>query len=46
VLVLARVAEARVDRSGSPLIYHDGSYASVGPVRDSPVTPISRSRAR
>ena len=31
VLVLAEVAEARIDDSGSPLIYHAGSYASVGP---------------
>ena len=46
VLVLARVAEARVDRAGSPLIYHDGAYASVGPVRDRSVTHISRSLAR
>lgn len=42
VLVLARVAEARVDRPGSPLIYHDGAYASVGPVRDSSPTPLRR----
>jgi flavin reductase (DIM6/NTAB) family NADH-FMN oxidoreductase RutF len=35
VLVLARVAEAQVVRSGSPLIYHDGAYASVG---EPPVT--------
>lgn len=32
VLVLARVAEAQVVRSGSPLIYHDGAYGSVGQI--------------
>ena len=42
VLVLARVAEARLDRSGSPLIYHDGSYASVGPAADHSPIPISK----
>jgi flavin reductase (DIM6/NTAB) family NADH-FMN oxidoreductase RutF len=47
VLVLARVSEARVDRTGSPLVYHDGAYASVRPVVDDPATPISwRSLAR
>lgn len=46
VLVLARVATARVDRSGSPLIYHDGAYASVGSVRDDSPTPIRRSLVR
>lgn len=29
VLVLARVHSANVTRSGSPLVYHDGTYASV-----------------
>jgi flavin reductase (DIM6/NTAB) family NADH-FMN oxidoreductase RutF len=47
VLVVARVAEARVNRSGSPLIYHDGGYASVSPVvRDVPTSLSSRSRSR
>ena len=32
VVVLARVAEARIHRTGSPLIYHDGAYAAVRPV--------------
>ena len=31
VLVLARVTGAHVARVGSPLIYHDGGYATVGP---------------
>lgn len=46
VLVLARVAEARVNRSGTPLIYHDGGYAAVGPATASRPTPISRSSVR
>lgn len=39
VLVLARVAEARINSSGSPLIYHAGSYASVGSVADRSSSP-------
>jgi hypothetical protein len=36
-----------VNRSGSPLIYHDGGYASVSPVvRDVPTSLSSRSRSR
>jgi flavin reductase (DIM6/NTAB) family NADH-FMN oxidoreductase RutF len=31
VMLLARVIRARVERTGEPLIYHDGGYASVGP---------------
>ncbi len=47
VVVLARVDEARVNRSGSPLIYHDGAYASVGRFAHDPPTPITtRSLAR
>jgi len=42
VVVLARVSEARVDRSGSPLIYHDGSYASVGPAAHHSPMPVSK----
>ena len=34
VLVLARVTGAHVARVGSPLIYHDGGYATVGPAPD------------
>ena len=45
VLVLAEVAGARVNRSGSPLVYHDGRYASVRAVAAEP-TPISRRAAR
>ena len=36
VLVLARVTRAHVARVGSPLIYHDGGYATVGPA---PIDP-------
>lgn len=47
VIVLARVTEARISRSGSPLVYHDGAYASVGATADESPTPItSRSRRR
>lgn len=45
VVVLARVSEAQVNRSGSPLIYHDGAYASVGPVGDRRPTPIPQRRS-
>jgi flavin reductase (DIM6/NTAB) family NADH-FMN oxidoreductase RutF len=31
VMLLARVVRARVERTGEPLIYHDGGYASVSP---------------
>jgi len=44
VLVLARVAEARINRSGSPLIYHDGGYASVEQAPTSTSSPFSRRR--
>jgi hypothetical protein len=30
-MLLARVVRARVERTGEPLIYHDGGYASVSP---------------
>jgi flavin reductase (DIM6/NTAB) family NADH-FMN oxidoreductase RutF len=43
VLVLARVADAWVNRTGFPLIYHDGGYASVRPVVVDVATPIARS---
>lgn len=46
VLVVARVATARVERPGSPLIYHDGAYSSVSRVRDASPTPIRRRVAR
>lgn len=29
VVVLARVTEARMNRAGAPLVYHDGAYTSV-----------------
>ena len=41
VVVLARVTGARVERTGEPLIYHDGVYASVGPVPTT-ANPIRR----
>jgi flavin reductase (DIM6/NTAB) family NADH-FMN oxidoreductase RutF len=43
VLVLARVTRAHVARVGSPLIYHDGGYATVGPA---PVDPVQTSPLR
>jgi flavin reductase (DIM6/NTAB) family NADH-FMN oxidoreductase RutF len=39
VLVVARVVTARNDRPGAPLLYHDGSYASVD--RPSSATPAA-----
>jgi flavin reductase (DIM6/NTAB) family NADH-FMN oxidoreductase RutF len=39
VVLLARVTRARVDRTGEPLIYHDGGYASVGAAPSRPVQP-------
>lgn len=42
VLVLARVEHADLSRSGRPLIYHDGGYASVGAAGRA--TPINRAR--
>ncbi len=47
VLVLARVTQAHVARVGSPLIYHDGGYATVGPAPlDSVQTPSLRRTPR
>jgi len=47
VLVLARVTQAHVARIGSPLIYHDGGYATVGPAPlDSVQTPPLRRTPR
>ena len=45
VLVLAEVAEARVNRSGTPLVYHDGGYAAVRPMTTNPI-PIARRATR
>lgn len=45
VVLLARVTRARIERTGEPLIYHDGGYASVSaePVRPpAPPTPLRR----
>ena len=44
VLVLARVAETLVARSGAPLMYHDGSYASVAPMRPPSLPALVSSR--
>lgn len=42
VIVVARVSDARIERSGAPLIYHDGGFASLAAVAaptGSPLTP-------
>ena len=45
VLVLAQLTGAHVARVGSPLIYHDGGYATVGPapVDSAQTAPLRRS---